>query len=99
MQSVVIGYGLLGTEADDKPAGTLALGKNVVVTGFNGVFSFSIGDCITISSGALVETTGTAKISDGSYVSIVAVVLGAFLTVSIGQFLQHVNNHQWYALK
>ena len=33
MQSVVTGSGFLGTEIDDKLAGTLEFGKNTLVTG------------------------------------------------------------------
>ena len=37
--SVVAGYYFLGTEIDDKLSVTLALGKTVVVTGWNSYFS------------------------------------------------------------
>ena len=42
MWSVVSEDFFLGTEIDDKLAGTLALGKSVVVTDWNGVFPISI---------------------------------------------------------
>ena len=57
MQSVLDGDFFLGTEIGDKLAGTLALGKIVVVTGLNSDFPFSVGD--------LVTTTFTAEICDG----------------------------------
>ena len=48
MYSVFTGDGFLGTEIDDKLAGTLALGKNLLVTGRNGDFYFSIGAIVSI---------------------------------------------------
>ena len=44
---------------DDKLAGALSLRKTVVLTGWNGVFSFSIG--------YLVTTTVTAVMCDGFF--------------------------------
>ena len=49
---------------DNKLAGTLALFKTVVVTGWNGNFPFSIGALVTISTVVLVETIFTAEIFD-----------------------------------
>ena len=63
--SVVTVDCLLGTEIDDKLAGTLALEKNVVVTGLNNDFLSSIGLLVIISAGALVVTTVTAAVGDG----------------------------------
>ena len=45
---------------DNKLAGTLALFKTVVVTGWNGNFPFSIGALVTISTGYLFTTTVTS---------------------------------------
>ena len=50
---------------DNKLAGTLALVKTVVVTGWNGKFSISIGALVTISTIVLVSNTVTAEIGDG----------------------------------
>ena len=66
MWSVVSSDGFLGTEIYNKLAGTLALGKTVVVTGSNGFFTFSIG--------ALVTTTGTTALKVTSYVGTYIVV-------------------------
>ena len=49
MQSFVTGDGFLVTSIDDKLAGTLALGKSVVVTGWN---TAAIRDGIAVSIGA-----------------------------------------------
>ena len=65
VQSVATGDCSLGTEIDNKQAGTLALGKTVVVTGLNADFSFSIGALVIISTGALVPTTVNSEIGDG----------------------------------
>ena len=65
MWSVITGDGFLGTEIDDKIARSLALGKNVVVTGWNCVFSFSIGALVLILTGGLVATKVTSEIGDG----------------------------------
>ena len=50
---------------DDKLAGYLALGRTVVVTGWNDVFPFSMGDIVTILTGALFATTVSEEIVDG----------------------------------
>ena len=50
---------------DDKLAGYLALGKIVLVTGWNDVFPFSMGDIVTILTGAIFATTVSEEIVDG----------------------------------
>ena len=64
IQSFVTGGCFLGTEIDDKLADTLSLGKNVVVTGLNIYFTFSIGLLVTIPAGDLVAKTVTTEIGD-----------------------------------
>ena len=64
MLSVFTGYCFLGTEIDDKIAGTLALGKTVEVKGWNSDFPLSIFILVTISTGDLFENSVTAAISD-----------------------------------
>ena len=65
MYSAFAGDGLLGTEIDDKIVSTLALGKTVVVTGWNIYFPFPIIIIITILTGDLVENTVIAAIGHG----------------------------------
>ena len=50
---------------DEKLAGILALGKNVVVTGWNGILPLSMGDLVTIPTDDIVTTTVTSEIGDG----------------------------------
>ena len=50
---------------DNKLAGTLELGKPVVITGQNSYFPLSIDLLVTISTGAIVETIVTAAIGYG----------------------------------
>ena len=51
--------------------------------GWNGVFCSSIGTLVTISTGALVSTTGTLEIGDGLSVSIGTEALCYGLSASI----------------
>ena len=57
-------YGFLVRDIDDKLADTVAPGKTVVVPGLNGVSPILTGALVTISTGALVETTCTAALVD-----------------------------------
>ena len=50
-------------------------------------FKFSIGDLVTISTGAIVATTGTVAIGDGLAVSIGYVSLSYCSDVSVGSFV------------
>ena len=59
----------------------------MVVTGWKGVFSFSIGALLTISTGALVAITVNYELGDGIAVSIGAKSLGDNLAVSIVSFV------------
>ena len=62
--SVVTCDFFIGKEIGGKLEGTFTLGKTIVLPGWKSGFYLSIGDLVTISSGALVSTTVTLVICD-----------------------------------